>query len=49
MAWKLVTGFILRNELFEPDAISAAYVGRDDRALFLRKISRKPLSFDEPI
>jgi len=49
MAWKLATGFILCNELYQPDSISAAYIGRDDCALVLRKINRKPLSFSEPI
>lgn len=49
MAWKLATGFILSNELYGPDSITAAYIGRDDCALLLRKISRKPLSFSEPI
>lgn len=49
MAWKLATSFILCNELHEPDAISAAFIGRDDRAVVLRKIIRKPLSFGEPI
>lgn len=49
MAWKLARAFIICTELHQPDAISAAYVGRDERALVLRKISRKPLSFGEPI
>ena len=49
MAWKMATAFVLCNELFEPDAISAAYVSRNERVLVLRKISRKPLSFGEPV
>ena len=48
MCWKLATGFILCNELSQPDAISVAYVGRDDRALVLREINRKPPAFGAP-
>lgn len=49
MAWKMATGFVLCNELLEPDAICVAYVSRSERVLALRKISREPLSFGEPL
>ena len=45
----MATAFILSGELVEPDSLHVAYVGREQRALVVRKITRKPLSFGEPM
>ena len=47
MVWKAATGFVHSAELFEPDAITACAVMRDDVTGGLQCIRRKPLGFGE--
>jgi hypothetical protein len=47
MIWKAARGFVHSAELFEPDAISACAVMRDDVTGGLQRIRRKPLGFGE--
>jgi hypothetical protein len=48
MIWKAAHGFILANEIVEPDAISVVAVTRADAIGALQRIHRSPLSFDPP-